>query len=130
MRRALLLSLLLLAVLAPSALAGSLHGATFTGWDFDFVQGGTILRDVTVEVDCPGGYTFAGKVTLRTGGGNTVFNGKVNGTCTGHPLSVHTFGEQASVVPCGVDMTLSGQIRSTDGAKFFASPKIQFNSCT
>lgn len=130
MRRALVLSLMVLAavvVLVPAAGAAPGHTAKFTFWNFDIDASGTTLRDVTVEVSCPSGSTFLGRVSLRSGG-DTVFSGRIKGTCTGSPVTVHTFNETASKVPCGQEMDLGGQVRSSDQVKFFIK-KVNFISC-
>jgi hypothetical protein len=134
MRRALILSMTVLAVVAFAAMAPAAsaliasHHAEFSGWDFDPVPSGSIQRDATVDVSCPSGETFEGRVTLRTENHVTAFSGQIRGHCAGGPVSVHTFNERASAVACGVDEDLSGQVRSTDGAKF-PIQRVHFTSC-
>jgi hypothetical protein len=71
-----------------------------------------------VEVTCPEGETFTGRLNARTAG-TSWFIGQVSGDCVEPPTNWITGDYVSSKIPCSTLVRLGGQLRISDGTKLF-----------
>lgn len=127
MKRLALLSSVLILVLVPSTALADTYSATWAGQSNDVSATGATVIEVMVDVTCPVGETFLGKVNVRSNG-ETYFLGRISGECQGSAVRVATMDERTREIPCFQMYAVSGQVRFSSGVEV-TIPKVVDQFC-
>ena len=130
MKRLALLSSLVILILVPSTALGgtaATYSATWAGQTNTVSGTGAAVAEVRIDVTCPVGETFAGRVNVRSPG-ETYFMGRISGECQGSAVEVATTQHVTREIPCLQTYAVSGQVQFSSGVTR-AIPKVVDQFC-